>query len=133
MLAAEELHLGEEEDSDVAPEPEPNSADARKLRGIERLAAIARQRGAAVDGRLPFYLHPENVPVFRLWGQVQTQWVHGMAGPTGFNWPSLREHPAVVRIPRRRREQLLAGLAHMEGAWIAERARIAAAQRDQSV
>lgn len=101
-------------------------------RGLGRLAALARARGFAADDERPvFHLLPENVPVFHLWGEVQGQWVHGMAGPTGFNWSSLREHPAIARIPRGRRKQLLAGLADMEGAWLAERARIAAQKRDQ--
>lgn len=82
--------------------------------------------------RPEFHLLRCNLPVLRLWGLVQTQWVHGMAGPTGFNWPSLRSHPAVARIPRGRREALLEGLADMEGAWLAERARIAAEKRNQA-
>lgn len=88
-------------------------------------AALSSRRVARPIGQKLFYLLPENVPVLSLWWQVQTQWVHGMAGPTGFNWPSLRQHPVVVRIPRHRRERLLSGLADMEEAWLAERARIA--------
>ena len=86
-----------------------------------------------VAERLEFHLLPCNVPVFHLWCQLQTQWVHGMAGPTGFNWQSLREHPAVQRIPRGRRADLLDGIADMEAAWLSERARIAEAQRNQAV
>lgn len=108
-------------------------------RGVDRLAALVRAR-AAVDGgdgsdgsnRPEFHLLPENVPVFRLWGRLQTQWVHGMAGPTGFSWASLRAHPAVTQLPRRRREALLQGIADMEGAWLAERGRIAAEKRHPS-
>lgn len=91
-----------------------------------------RQAGIVVE-RPEFHLLPCNVPVFHLWGHVQTQWVHGMSGPTGFNWQSLREHPAVQRIPRGRRAGLLEGLADMEVAWLAERARLAEEQRNQAV
>lgn len=91
-----------------------------------------RQRGAEPAARPEFHLLPENVPVLRLWGAVQSQWTHGMAGPTGFAWHSIREHPAVQRIPRGRRAALLAGLAEMETAWLSERARIAAEKRNQA-
>lgn len=90
-----------------------------------------RQRGGVVDGRQEFCLLPENVPVLRLWGDLQSQWVHGMSGPTGFNWASVREHPSVGCIPRRRRARYLDGIAEMEGAWLAERARIAADKVNQ--
>jgi hypothetical protein len=85
-----------------------------------------------VDIRPEFHLLPENVPVLQLWGAVQTQWVHGMSGPTGLNWNSLRQHPAVACIPRGRREGLLQGLADMESAWLAERARIASEKHNQA-
>lgn len=90
-----------------------------------------RERGGAADAQQEFFLLPENVPVLRLWGQVQGQWLHGMAGPTGLAWAGVRAHPAVARIPRGRRRRLLAGLAEMEGAWLAERGRIAAQKRNQ--
>lgn len=70
--------------------------------------------------------------MLRLWGRVQSQWVHGMAGPTGFNWVSLRQHPAVTSVPKCRREKLLQGLAEMEAAWLIERNRIAAEKRSQT-
>lgn len=91
-----------------------------------------RRRPAAPTAKRVFWLFPENLPVLRLWGQVQSQWVHGMAGPTGFNWPSVRQHPAVCCIPRARRERALQGLAEMEAAWLTERNRIAAEKRSQT-
>lgn len=101
-------------------------------RGVDRLAAIVRARGVEQEGVCEFHLLPDNVPVFRLWGQLQTQWMHGMAGPTGLNWQSLRQHPDVTRIAQGRRERLLQGVAEMECAWLAERGRIAAEKRNES-
>lgn len=91
-----------------------------------------RSRGVAdqLDARPAFHLHPANLPVLRLWGPLQSQWRHGMAGPTGLDWQGVRAHPAVVCTPRRLRERHLAGIAAMEQAWLAEHARRAAEQRE---
>ena len=78
--------------------------------------------------RPEFCLLPENVPVLRLWGAVQTQWAHGSMGPTGFQWNSLRAHPDVRAIPSPEREPLLRGLAVMERAWLAQRHLMQAAE-----
>ncbi|KQY83650.1 DUF1799 domain-containing protein [Pelomonas sp. Root1444] len=78
--------------------------------------------------RPAFVLLPENVPVLRLWGAVQTQWAHGPLGPTGFQWHSLRLHPDVRAIPAADREPLLQGLAVMERAWLAQRHLMQAAE-----
>lgn len=91
-----------------------------------------QSRAAGQQAQRPeFHLLPENVPVFQLWGQVQTQWRHGHAGPTGFDWQSLRQSPAVCRLPRRKRGGLLQGLEVMEQAWLQERARLAEQERAQ--
>ena len=66
---------------------------------------------------------------------MQSQWVHGHNGPTGLNWASLRAHPAVREglraLEAGEREARLHGLAVMEQAWLAERARISAEQARQ--
>lgn len=96
--------------------------------GLARLAALARQRGAAAARvqRPEFVLLPENVPVLRLWGAIQTQWAHGPLGPVGLQWHSLRAHPDVRCLPGGEREHLLQGIAIMERAWLAQRHRMQA-------
>lgn len=96
--------------------------------GLARLAALARQRGAAPVERPEFVLLPENVPVLRLWGAIQTQWAHGPLGPVGLQWNSLRAHPDVRSLPGAERERLLQGIAVMERAWLAQRHRMQAAE-----
>lgn len=125
LLAAGELDFATHDpDDDPHMQHEPATAeDARLLTGLARLAALARERGAPAAERLEFCLLPEHVPVLQLWGELQTQWTHGPQGPTGFNWASLRAHPAVGQLPRAQRPELLDGIATMERAWLGERAR----------
>ncbi len=103
--------------------------DDRAAVGLARLAALARQRGAARVEKPEFVLLRENVPVLQLWGAVQTQWSHGPMGPTGLHWHSLRAHPDVRAVPSAQREALLQGIAVMERAWLAARHRIQAAEQ----
>ncbi|MCV2423408.1 DUF1799 domain-containing protein [Paucibacter sp. DJ4R-1] len=108
------------------------AADPRALRGLDRLAALARQRGAPAAQKPEFCLLTENLPVLQLWGELQTQWAHGPMGPTGFNWASLRAHPATGQVPRAQRAEVLGGIATMERAWLTERARLReAAHKEQ--
>lgn len=106
--------------------------DERSLKGFARLGALARARSAAPVERPEFHLLPDNVPVFQLWGEVQSQWAHGPMGPTGFNWHSLRAHPAVRRVPAAQREDLLQGVADMESAWLGARAAVLKARADEA-
>lgn len=92
----------------------------------------AASSAAAPDLRLEFRLWPEHLAAFSLWCAVQTQWRTGMAGPTGLDWCGVRAHPASRALPRQQRERILADLACMEVAWLAERARIAQANRSNA-
>lgn len=80
--------------------------------------------GAGVDEPV-FHLWPENVASYQLWLAVQTQWrVGGMGHPTGLDYASIRAKPAFRAVePRNRREEALADVEAMEGAWLDERAR----------
>lgn len=101
--------------------------------GLARLTAMAAQRPAPEpDQRLEFRLWPEHLAVFVLWCSVRTQWRAGMSGPTGLDWCGVRAHPAARQLPRGERERVLADLACMEVAWLAERARLAQAKRAAS-
>lgn len=140
LLAAGELGTDEpDDDDDAAPAPpEPGASHAPgagALAGLDRLAALAQQRQLESrppdDLRRAFALWPEHLPILQLWTRVQTQWRQGFQGPTGFDWASLRAHPACASAPPEHREDWLAGLAVMEQAWLAERARLAEQQRKQ--
>lgn len=106
--------------------------DDRALKGFARLGQLARARSVAPVERPEFHLLPDNVPVFQLWGEVQSQWVHGPMGPTGFSWHSLRAHPAVRRIAAAQREDVLQGIADMESAWLTARAAVLKARADEA-
>lgn len=93
---------------------------------------VAAVPAAAPDLRLEFRIWPEHLPVFGLWCAVQTQWRAGMAGPTGLDWCGVRAHPASRALPRPERERIFSDLACMEVAWLAERSRIAQAERAAS-
>lgn len=95
---------------------------------MARLAALAAQQ-PRVDVRPEFRLWPEHLPAFGLWCAIQTQWRVGMAGPTGLDWQGVRAHPATRALPRQQRESVLADVACMESAWLAERGRIARMQQ----
>jgi hypothetical protein len=55
---------------------------------------------------------------------VQTQWRHGYSGPTGLDYSGVRASPALRRVPRKQREELMQDLCVMEFAWLSERARV---------
>lgn len=67
-----------------------------------------------------FWLWPEHVAVLNLWFAAQTQWRHGMAGPTGLDYAGVRAAPAFRRIPRADRERVLDDVCVMERAWLPE-------------
>lgn len=99
--------------------------------GLARLAALARQGLIQTGSGEEFHLRPENAPVLALWGQVQTQWRHGMAGPTGLDYQGVRASPAFRRIDAADREDLFEGVCIMERAWLAKRAEINKQEREQ--
>lgn len=94
--------------------------------GLARLAALPPPKLQHED----FHLLPENVPVLALWGAVQTQWRHGMAGPTGLDYQGVRASPAFRAVERKKREEVFEGLCIMERAWLTRRAEIDKAERE---
>lgn len=99
---------------------------------------MQRQPGAwaRIRERAPqwpeFLLWRENAQALDLWWSLQSQWRISDGMATGLDWSSVRAVPAVVALRgRRRREALLADIAVMEHAWLAERARIVAQRRQQ--
>lgn len=64
------------------------------------------------------------MPVFRLFEAVQTQLRWADSRPTGLDWHGVRAHPSSWAIPEAQRERVLADLAVMEPAWMAERNRV---------
>jgi hypothetical protein len=74
----------------------------------------------------PFYLWPECVPVFDLWGRMQSQWTVGFNGPTGLNYASVEAWMRMARHPLRRDPDAAEQLRLMEraalGAWAQLRA-----------
>lgn len=70
-----------------------------------------------------FHLWPEHVAAFRLWQAVQTQFRWAAERPTGLDWQGVRAHPACWALPAEDRERVLADVAEIEPAWLAERNR----------
>lgn len=84
-------------------------------------------RAAPKAQHLVFHLWPEHVQAFALFQSVQTQWRMGPVGPTGFDYASLRAHPAVRAWPHADRERLLGELAILESGFLDAAAAIRAA------
>lgn len=78
--------------------------------------------GLVLEGSVPqapaFHLLPDNVEVFNLFNQVQTQWRHGMAGPTGLDYAGVRASPAFRSIASKEREPTFEAVCIMERAWL---------------
>lgn len=73
-----------------------------------------------VDAPTPeFCIWPVNVPVWELWLACRTQWVHGLNGPTGLNYPGVEVVMARRRIPLRKRDRCFELLQVMERASLA--------------
>lgn len=83
-------------------------------------AAAAHRKPAEPD---VFVLWPEHVEAFRVFQAVQTQFRWSDNRPTGLDWQSVRAHPACRAVRREDRERVLADVAEIEPAWLAERNR----------
>lgn len=115
--------------------PLPSAAGKRSAQ--QKQAAIwaaiaAQQRAFERAQQAVFYLWPENIASYRLWCAVQTQWRVSDGQRTGLDYASLRAKPTVRAItPAKRREELLADIEVMEVAYLAERGRMAEAERQK--
>ena len=67
-----------------------------------------------------FWLWPENEAVFWLWAGLQTQWVVGMAGATGLNYPSVETDMRMMGIPKKKRRDYYLFIKNMEQAALEE-------------
>ena len=65
-------------------------------------------------------LWPENLPVFDLFRDMQTQWRVAMGGATGLDYPALMVLMDVHGVPPDERRQWLADIQVMEAAALAE-------------
>lgn len=120
LLVRGELQL---HDDEQPPEQEPDGQD-------EALAAFGLELGgSSAPPPEYFLLWPEHEPVLRIWFAVQTQWRHGMAGPTGLDYQGVQ---AICRLRQLGRgaelARWIADLQIMELAALDELAR----QRERS-
>jgi hypothetical protein len=67
-----------------------------------------------------FWLWPENEEAWWLWCTVQTQWVIGMAGPVGLNYPGVESCMRMRGIPKKRIAGLFGLIQAMESAALEE-------------
>ena len=74
-----------------------------------------------------FYLWPENLPAWRLWRSVQTQWRFNMQGPTGLDYAGVLVR--MGRVGPRRQARLLDDIQIMEEEVLREAARQREARR----
>lgn len=89
--AARLLARGELDESNPHGNPTHTQAeDADHL--APQLAALGLYVDGAVDlGRDPvFYLWPENVQAWHFFRAVETQWRHGVSGPTGLDYAGVQ-------------------------------------------
>lgn len=66
-----------------------------------------------------FWLWPENEEVFWLWAGLQTQWVIGMAGAVGLNYPSVETDLRMLAPKKKHRDYYLL-IKNMEQAALEE-------------
>lgn len=75
--------------------------------------------GLAVDDD-EFWLWPENEEAFWIWCSLQTQWVMGMAGPTGLNYSGVESFLRMRGVGKKKRHQLFGMILVMERAALDE-------------
>lgn len=64
------------------------------------------------------YLWPENLPVWRIFQEVRTQWYVGINGPTGLNYGGVEVVMRMQRVKRSERAQLFTKIQMMERAML---------------
>lgn len=80
----------------------------------EQLAFWGIPQGPVAPPSEVFYLWPENLPAWKLWLAVRTQWHHGFDGPTGAIYQGWEIVMRRRRIPPRERDRYFALLQAME-------------------
>lgn len=64
------------------------------------------------------YLWPDNLPAWRAWCAVQTQWRVGPGGPTGLDYAGVSAWLTIQEPDADRRRELFAGVQAAEGATL---------------
>lgn len=90
----------------------------------EALAAVGLKATEPVTVEQDFVLWPENLPVFKLWCSVQTQWQIGWNGKSGLKYEGVEACMRMQRIPHAHRPELFEGLRVMEVATLNELAEV---------
>jgi len=75
------------------------------------------------------YLWPCNVAAWDIWCDVQSQWRHGMGGPTGLDYAGVRAHLDEIGLYGEERREVYAGIRAAERATIEARAELAEQER----
>ena len=79
------------------------------------------------------YLWPCNVAVWDIWCDLQSQWCHGMAGPTGLNYAGVRAHLDELGLaPGEERSAVYAGIRAAERATLEACAELAEQEQDRT-
>lgn len=83
--------------------------------GVHAVDEQGRPCAVQVTYTQDWHLWECNVRVWQLWISVQTQWLHGMAGPTGLNYAGVW---SVIdrQLPRRQRDEAFGHIQAMESA-----------------
>ncbi len=75
------------------------------------------------------YLWPCNVPAWNAWCDVQSQWRHGMGGPTGLCYASVLAHLGTLGLCPEDHRDIYAGIRAAELATLQARAEREAAKQ----
>lgn len=77
-----------------------------------------------------FYLWPESVAAFAFWRTLQSQWRHGMDGPTGLDYSGVW---AVLNntVQQRQRKALFEDITHLEAGALQGMAQLRAERESQ--
>lgn len=96
-----------DEDQEQEQESTDTAAAAFGLR-VKRAAAVCEE----------LYLWPENLPSWNLFQAVSTQWMTGMAGPTGLSYPGVEVVMRKTRVKRCDEERMFFEIQCMERATL---------------
>lgn len=78
------------------------------------------------------YLWPCNVAAWGIWCDLQTQWLHGMAGRTGLNYAGVRAHLDEIGLVGDERREVYACIRAAEVATLEVHAELAEQERSRN-
>lgn len=93
------------------------------------IAAIIAASSPEAEPDELVYLWPCNVAAWGIWCDLQSQWRHGMGGPTGLDYAGVRAHLDELGLDGEERREVYACIRAAERATLEARAELAEQER----